>query len=55
MQKAWIRQGITRAVAKQLHTIRLPHDLTKRLMQIKKADIELFQTLELIPNYCEAA
>ncbi|MFS0519733.1 sigma-70 domain-containing protein [Nostoc sp. UIC 10607] len=53
MQKAWIRQGITRAVAKQLHTIRLPHDLTKRLMQIKKADIELFQTLGLKPIITE--
>ncbi|MHC5862346.1 sigma-70 family RNA polymerase sigma factor [Nostoc sp.] len=51
----WIRQAITRAVAEQSHTIRLPHDLTKRLMQIKKAHIELFQTLGRTPTIIEIA
>ncbi|WP_306297106.1 MULTISPECIES: sigma-70 domain-containing protein [unclassified Nostoc] len=55
MQKAWIRQAITRAVAEQSHTIRLPHDLTKRLMQIKKAHVELFQTLGRTPTIIEIA
>ncbi|MEH2428277.1 MAG: sigma-70 domain-containing protein [Nostoc sp.] len=55
MQKAWIRQAITRPVAEQSHTIRLPHDLTKRLMQIKKAHIELFPTLRRTPTIIEIA
>ncbi|MCC5655255.1 hypothetical protein LC609_37055 [Nostoc sp. XA013] len=48
MQKAWIRQAITGAVVEQFHTIRLPHDLAKRLMQIKKALSLLPESLKVV-------
>ena len=37
----WIRQGITRAIAQQSRTIRLPIHITEKLNKIKKAQREL--------------
>ena len=37
----WIRQGITRAIAEQSRTIRLPIHVTEKLNKIKKAQREL--------------
>ncbi len=45
MQKAWIRQEITRAIAEQSRTIRLPVHLTEILKKIKKVQRESFQKL----------
>ena len=39
----WIRQGITRAIATQSRTIRLPVHITEKLNKIKKAQRELSQ------------
>ncbi len=41
----WIRQGITRAIATQSRTIRLPVHVTEKLNRIKKAQRKLSQTL----------
>ncbi|MEM1368913.1 MAG: RNA polymerase sigma factor SigC [Cyanobacteria bacterium P01_H01_bin.15] len=39
----WIRQGITRAIATQSRTIRLPVHITEKLNKIKKAQREIAQ------------
>jgi len=39
----WIRQGITRAIATQSRTIRLPVHITEKLNKIKKAQREISQ------------
>ena len=41
----WIRQAITRAIAQQARTIRLPIHITEKLNKIKKAQRELSQSL----------
>jgi RNA polymerase nonessential primary-like sigma factor len=41
----WIRQGITRAIAQQARTIRLPIHVTEKLNKIKKTQRELAQKL----------
>ncbi len=41
----WIRQAITRAIAQQARTIRLPIHITEKLNKIKKVQRELTQTL----------
>ena len=41
----WITQAITRAIAENSHTERLPIHVNKKLNQIKKVQRELFQTL----------
>ncbi|MBD6620919.1 RpoD/SigA family RNA polymerase sigma factor [Komarekiella sp. 'clone 1'] len=51
----WVTQSITRAIAEQSRTIRLPVHLTERLNKIKKTQRELFQTLGRLPNVGEIA
>lgn len=41
----WIRQGMTRAIATQSRTIRLPIHITERLNQLKKLQRQLSQSL----------
>jgi RNA polymerase nonessential primary-like sigma factor len=41
----WIRQAITRAIAQQARTIRLPIHITEKLNKIKKTQRELSQSL----------
>lgn len=41
----WIRQAITRAIAQQSRTVRLPIHITEKLNQIKRVQRELAQTL----------
>ncbi|MDC0833988.1 RNA polymerase subunit sigma [Leptolyngbya valderiana BDU 20041] len=49
----WIRQAITRAIAQQARTIRLPIHITEKLNKIKKAQRELTQTLGRSPTVGE--
>ncbi len=42
----WIRQGITRAIAQQARTIRLPVHITEKLNKIKNTQRELSQKLK---------
>ena len=42
----WIRQGISRAIAQQSRTIRLPVHITEKLNKIKKTQRELSQKLK---------
>jgi len=51
----WIRQAITRAIAQQARTIRLPIHITEKLNKIKKVQRELAQTLGRSPNANEIA
>lgn len=51
----WIRQAITRAIAQQARTIRLPIHITEKLNKIKKVQRELSQTLGRSPNAVEIA
>jgi RNA polymerase nonessential primary-like sigma factor len=51
----WIRQAITRAIAQQARTIRLPIHITEKLNKIKKVQRELAQTLGRSPNAVEIA
>ena len=46
----WIRQAITRAIAQQARTIRLPIHITEKLNKIKKAQRELTQSLGHSPT-----
>ena len=46
----WIRQAITRAIAQQARTIRLPIHITEKLNKIKRAQRELSQKLGRSPN-----
>ncbi|WGV23660.1 RNA polymerase sigma factor, RpoD/SigA family [Halotia branconii] len=51
----WIRQAITRAIAQQGRTIRLPIHITEKLNKIKKVQRELAQTLGRSPSPVEIA
>ena len=51
----WIRQAITRAIAQQARTIRLPIHITEKLNKIKKVQRELAQKLGRSPNAAEIA
>lgn len=51
----WIRQGITRAIAQQSRTIRLPIHVSEKLNKIKRIQRELSQKLGHIPNVTEIA
>ncbi|GAB4367108.1 MAG: RNA polymerase sigma factor, RpoD/SigA family [Elainellaceae cyanobacterium] len=51
----WIRQAITRAIAQQARTIRLPIHITEKLNKIKKVQRELTQKLGRSPNPTEIA
>ncbi len=49
----WIRQAITRAIAQQARTIRLPIHITEKLNKIKKVQRELAQKLGRSPTSVE--
>lgn len=51
----WIRQAITRAIAQQARTIRLPIHITEKLNKIKKTQRELSQKLGRSPSPAEIA
>ncbi len=51
----WIRQGITRAIAQQSRTIRLPIHVTEQLNQIKRIQRELSQKLGRKPSLLEVS
>ncbi|GAB4312372.1 RNA polymerase sigma factor, RpoD/SigA family [Cyanobacterium aponinum FACHB-4101] len=51
----WIRQGMTRAIATQARTIRLPIHITERLNQLKKVQRQLSQKLGRIATVDEIA
>lgn len=51
----WIRQGITRAIAQQARTIRLPIHITEKLNKIKRTQRELTQQLKRTPTSREIA
>jgi RNA polymerase nonessential primary-like sigma factor len=51
----WIRQGITRAIASQSRTIRLPVHITEKLNRLKKAQRELSARLGRSPRVPELA
>jgi RNA polymerase nonessential primary-like sigma factor len=51
----WIRQAITRAIAQQGRTIRLPIHITEKLNKIKKVQRELAQQLGRSPSPTEIA
>lgn len=51
----WIRQAITRAIATQARTIRLPVHLIEKLSKIKKAQRQLSQQLKRVPTVNELA
>ncbi|MBC8121938.1 MAG: RNA polymerase sigma factor RpoD [Gemmatimonadaceae bacterium] len=51
----WIRQGITRAIAMQARTIRLPVHIVEKVNRIKKATRQLSQQLGRTPSEDEIA
>ncbi|MEI6426910.1 MAG: RNA polymerase sigma factor, RpoD/SigA family [Pseudanabaena sp. ELA607] len=51
----WIRQAITRAIAQQARTIRLPVHITEKLNKIKKAQRQLSQELGRLASIQEIA
>ncbi|MBW4576355.1 MAG: RNA polymerase sigma factor SigC [Aphanothece sp. CMT-3BRIN-NPC111] len=51
----WIRQGITRAIATQSRTIRLPVHITEKLNKIKKAQRQISQEKGRTPTIEEIA
>ena len=51
----WIRQGITRAIASQSRTIRLPAHITEKLNRINRAQRELTARLGRSPTVAEIA
>ncbi len=51
----WIRQGITRALASQSRTIRLPVHVTEKLNRIKRVQRELSVRLGRLPRLAELA
>ncbi|MCA1904365.1 MAG: RNA polymerase sigma factor, RpoD/SigA family [Cyanobacteria bacterium M5B4] len=51
----WIRQAITRAIAQQARTIRLPVHITEKLNKIKKAQRQLSQSLGRVATALEVA
>ncbi|MEO0456825.1 MAG: sigma-70 family RNA polymerase sigma factor, partial [Cyanobacteria bacterium P01_A01_bin.114] len=51
----WIRQGITRTIANDARTIRLPIHVVEKLNKLKKAHRELRKQLNRNPNEAELA
>ena len=51
----WIRQAITRAIAKQARTIRLPNHIIKKITKIKKTQRKLAKSLGRDANITEIA
>ncbi|MGB3573401.1 MAG: RpoD/SigA family RNA polymerase sigma factor [Phormidesmis sp.] len=51
----WIRQGITRTIANDARTIRLPIHIVEKLNKLKKASRELRKELERTPTEAEIA
>ncbi|MEO1144667.1 MAG: RpoD/SigA family RNA polymerase sigma factor [Cyanobacteria bacterium J06638_22] len=51
----WIRQGITRTIANDARTIRLPIHIVEKLNKLKKAHRELRRELNRNPNEAELA
>ena len=51
----WIRQAITRAIANDARTIRLPIHIVEKLNKLKKAQRELKQKLARNPSEAEMA
>ena len=51
----WIRQAITRAIAQQARTIRLPVHITEKLNKIKQAQRQLSQDLGRVATVAEIA
>ena len=51
----WIRQAITRAIAQQARTIRLPIHITQKLNKIKRVQRELIQSFGRSPTPSEIA
>ncbi|MEB3355790.1 MAG: RNA polymerase sigma factor, RpoD/SigA family [Synechococcales bacterium] len=51
----WIRQGITRTIANDSRTIRLPIHIVEKLNKLKKAQRELRRTLNRNPTEAELA
>lgn len=51
----WIRQGITRAIAEQSRTIRIPIHISEKLNKLKKASRQLSQELGRTPKEAELA
>ncbi|NEO83662.1 MAG: RNA polymerase sigma factor, RpoD/SigA family [Spirulina sp. SIO3F2] len=51
----WIRQAITRAIAQQSRTVRLPIHITEKLNKIKKTQRELSQKLGRVATVAELA
>jgi RNA polymerase nonessential primary-like sigma factor len=51
----WIRQGITRAIATQSRTIRLPVHITEKLNKIKKAQRKISQEKGRVPTLDDVA
>lgn len=51
----WIRQAITRTIANDARTIRLPIHIVEKLNKLKKAQRELKQQLQRNPNEVELA
>ncbi|MBU7584464.1 MAG: RpoD/SigA family RNA polymerase sigma factor [Nostoc sp. TH1S01] len=51
----WIRQAITRAIAEQARTIRLPIHITEKLNKIKRTQRELAQKLGRTPSTVDIA
>ena len=51
----WIRQSMTRAIACQSRTIRLPVHLSERLATIRKVSLDLAHKLGAMPNRVEIA
>ena len=51
----WIRQSMTRAIACQSRTIRLPVHLSERLTAIRKVSLDLAHKLGAMPNRVEIA
>ena len=51
----WIRQGITRTIANDARTIRLPIHIVEKLNKLKKAHRELRKELQRNPNEIELA
>ncbi|MEC4816738.1 MAG: RNA polymerase sigma factor, RpoD/SigA family [Scytonema sp. PMC 1069.18] len=51
----WIRQGITRAIAQQGRTIRLPIHIIEKLNKMKRIQRELSQKLGRVPTTIEIA
>ncbi len=51
----WITQSITRAIAEQSRTIRIPIHINEKLNKIKKAQRELTQKLARLPSVTEIA